>query len=205
MPTLFTCNDLVFGYPRRPLAQGNPLTLKLEEGFRLGLWGPNGSGKSTFLKTILGLIAPLQGSIHWQEGIRIGFVPQDLALTEILPMTVREVLLSLAHREASIEKIAQLVDIQDILDQPWRELSRGQRQRTLIGRALMRKPRVLILDEPYSALDEKIIARLIVTLKQENTSINLIIIDHDRERLWGQVDEVLEFTETGIVRKGRHD
>lgn len=137
--------------------------------------GPNGAGKTTLLKTVLGLIEPVTGSVkvfgkevatHKSE-IRklIGYVPQKDVMDLSIPVTVKDVVsmglygrhsLMLISRRKIMEKVSKalkIVGLSNLLETPFSHLSGGQQQRVLIARALVKSPRMLILDEPFSGID----------------------------------------------------
>jgi len=200
---LLALDDLVVGYPGRPLS--SPLALKIPTGARVGIIGSNGSGKSTLIKTLLGLVKVLGGSFQWQEKLVFGYVPQEDPVNPIFPITVHDLLKMGAMKkltrlrfsspdfETLAIKILGDMSILDLKDRLVRELSRGQRQRALIARALMAQPSVLILDEPYNALDfsfkEKL--RQMFAQWQDNFNVSIFIIEHDLNRIINLIDWVI--------------
>ena len=157
------------------------------------LLGPNGQGKTTLLRCILGLLKPQSGSLwispELQGRQRIGFVPQRCDLNPTLPTTVREfVLLGLvgirAKRVECEKRLAWALEKVGLgakgASSYW-SLSGGQRQRALVARALVRRPRLLILDEPTNGLDltteESLLGFLAELNEKEN--ITLLFVTHD--------------------------
>ncbi len=129
------------------------------------LVGPNGSGKTTFLKCVLGVLRPSAGRIELAEdirsGMRIGFVPQRCALKPTLPMAVADFVrlgltgTGIRGRKAE-ENIAWALEETGLLERrcaDYWSLSGGQRQRALVARGLVRRPELLVLDEPTNGLD----------------------------------------------------
>jgi NitT/TauT family transport system ATP-binding protein len=138
-----------------------PLDLKIAEGEFLSLLGPSGCGKSTALRIIAGLLAPTSGALHWfQDEPRISFVFQDPTLMPwaIVRENVRLPLdlMGVARAEADARVGAALtrVGLKDFTEAYPRALSGGMRMRVSIARALAAHPQVLLMDEPFAALDE---------------------------------------------------
>ncbi len=138
------------------------LTLDVFEGEFLTLLGPSGCGKSTALRLIAGLIAPSSGKIEWRGDAQpeTGFVFQEPTLMPwanvfdnvYLPLRLRGITRKLAR--AQIETTLALVGLKDFATAYPRELSGGMKMRVSIARALVLKPPILLLDEPFAALDE---------------------------------------------------
>lgn len=178
--------NFTFGY-KKPL-NAHPLNLDCGgEGvpFSLGLWGANGTGKTTCLKTLAGLMKPLSGRVLWKKNLHLAFVPQELGKNFYVPISVKEVLMQMCRleKQAEFENIVQTMEVDSILSGRWEDLSRGQKQKVLITRALMKKPDVLLLDEPFSALDEKTSEKIQNFLRQFKKDKSLILIDHQYDRL----------------------
>src|SRR5262249_44709000 len=137
------------------------LDLKIESGEFLSLLGPSGCGKSTALRIIAGLLAPTAGTLRWlQERPRIGFVFQDATLMPWavvrdnvrLPLDLMGVPRGKADGQA--EAALARVGLKDFTEAYPRALSGGMRMRVSIARALAAQPEVLLMDEPFAALDE---------------------------------------------------
>ncbi len=138
------------------------LNLNVGEGEFLTFLGPSGCGKSTALRLIAGLIEPTSGAVDWRDGARpeVGFVFQEPTLMPwanvfdnvFLPLRLRGVPKSNARGQ--IEEALSLVGLKDFANAYPRELSGGMKMRVSIARALVLKPGLLLLDEPFAALDE---------------------------------------------------
>ena len=191
---LITCSDLTLGYENIPVAQH--LSFTVEEGDYLCIVGENGSGKSTLMKTLLGLKAPLSGSVAFGGGLRpteIGYLPQQTPLQRDFPASVQEVVLSGClgrcgwrpfYSRAEKALAAQNMDrlgITGLARRCYRELSGGQQQRVLLARALCATRKLLLLDEPAAGLDPKVTAGLydLVARLNRQDGITILMISHD--------------------------
>lgn len=167
----------------------------------LTIMGPNGAGKSTLLKTVLGLTPLERGEVrvfgldpykHRREVVkRIGYVPQRERVNENVPLrTIDVVMMGLMgdylrpiKKDELIEKALKALEEVGLLDvayKPYRELSGGQKQRALIARAIVSDPELLLLDEPFSALDahsSKLVADLLK--KHNERGKTIILVTHD--------------------------
>ena len=138
------------------------LNMDVRDGEFLTLLGPSGCGKSTALRLVVGLIEPTSGTVEWRDDARpeIGFVFQEPTLMPwanvfdnvYLPLRLRGVSKSAARTQ--IEEALALVGLQDFANAYPRELSGGMKMRVSLARALVLKPAILLLDEPFAALDE---------------------------------------------------
>ncbi len=177
--------------------------------------GPNGAGKTTFIKSILGLIHPSKGEIKvfghnpFREGeyIRkiVGYVPQYIRISDVIPMNVLEtVLMGILVKKkppripskTDIQSALQALKVVDMVEYRERyihELSGGERQRVLIARAMVRKPKYLILDEPFTGVDVKSQRELIEFLHKIHVEnkVGMLIVVHDLAPIIRYVDKIL--------------
>ncbi|MBU8891213.1 MAG: ABC transporter ATP-binding protein [Bacteroidales bacterium] len=163
----------------------------------IGIIGPNGGGKTTLLNVILGLIKPFKGSVEFfddskaSRNNRIGYLPQINKIDKKFPITVNEVVLSgliygsaiftrytKSDREKAVETLER-IGICDIKNTSIEELSGGQMQKVLLARALVSSPRLLILDEPNTFVDNQFEGELYEILKELNKEMAIIIVSHD--------------------------
>ena len=143
--------------------------LSINEGDFVAITGPNGGGKTTLLRLILRLIKPTSGRVVYRSGgaevdeLEIGYLPQKNQIDSRFPITVEEVvalgLMSQKHlsKQERKERVRQTIALMGLEEHAKRligELSGGQLQRTLLGRAVVSRPRVLVLDEPLSYVDK---------------------------------------------------
>ena len=131
------------------------VSLDIRAGEIVTVVGPNGSGKSTLLRSLIGAVAPARGRITRAEGLRIGYVPQQLHIDPTLPLTVAR-FLDLPRRAAAPDARTALerAGAGDLATRQMSELSGGQFQRVLLARAILGEPQLLILDEATQGLDQ---------------------------------------------------
>ncbi len=192
MPQII-CENVSLGYDGKAVTEG--LNLNINAGEYWCVVGENGVGKSTFIKTLLGLIAPVSGEIKFSDGLKsteIGYLPQQTAVQRDFPASVREIVLSgclggmgrcpfySAQQKSLAVKNMEKLGISDLARRCYRELSGGQQQRVLLARALCATKSLLLLDEPVAGLDPvgaREMYELTKTLNDE--SITVIMVSHD--------------------------
>jgi zinc transport system ATP-binding protein len=168
------------------------VSLSVFEHDFIGIIGPNGGGKTSLLKAILGLLKPLHGSVkHSIDRSEIGYLPQGNQVDENFPITVKEVIASgLEHglkagfgaaksRRSKVEKALDTVGMKALHSRPIGELSGGELQRTLLARAIISSPRLLVLDEPDTHVDNLFETELYSLLKELNKNITILLVSHD--------------------------
>jgi len=192
--------------------QGFSMDLAILSGHRaIGLVGPSGSGKTTVLHALAGVLdvdeahlqvdgRRLDGQPPWDRGV--GLVVQDAMLFPLLD--VRGNLNFGAGRgsgEVSLEQVVDLLEIWPLMDRPVRDLSGGEKQRVALGRALMSAPEVLLLDEPFAALDAPRRARMVERLAavRETWPVPMVLVSHQPTDLQALVDEVFHLSEGRVV------
>jgi ABC-type Mn2+/Zn2+ transport system ATPase subunit len=165
--------------------------LSVERGEFVGVVGPSGSGKSTLLKAIAGSVVPIAGHVRRSSDLTIGYVPQVETVNWYFPVTVREAVLmarvgmrtlpwTSREERAEADRVLERLGIGDLGDRHIRELSGGQQQRVFIGRAMLRRPTLLLLDEPTSGVDVRTrhdVMHLIHDLHHEGIAI--VLSTHD--------------------------
>lgn len=171
-------------------------SMRIDENDFIGVIGPNGGGKTTLLKAILGLVVPSSGSLVFSEafndrGSNIGYLPQVNKFDHRFPITVYEVVVSgLARRnnwlrgshkadKAKAMDMLSEMGIEHLAHKPIGELSGGQMQRVFLSRALVSSPRLLILDEPDTYVDNNFETELYSKLVEVNQRMAIILVSHD--------------------------
>ena len=178
------------------------ITFDITRDSTLAVIGPNGAGKTILFKSLLGLV-PFKGEITWSKDVRVGYVPQKLAVDKDLPLTVNEFL---RLKENSKEKIFSALRNVGFLNEAKHphndmrvlatrlgDLSGGELQRVLIAYALLADPNVLLFDEPTAGVDvvgEETVYGLINKLKNEK-DLTIIFISHELEIVNKYADSVL--------------
>ena len=195
------------------------VSLEIKTGSLVALLGPSGSGKSTLLRMIAGLETPTSGEI-WLTGENatyksvqerhIGFVFQHYALFKHL--TVRQNIgFALELRKApkqriqqKVEELLSLVQLQGFGDRYPSQLSGGQRQRVALARALAVQPQILLLDEPFGALDAKVRKELRIWLRHLHKDVNVttVFVTHDQEEAMEVADQIVVMNQGRIEQVG---
>lgn len=216
--------DLSFSYDSgQQVLDG--INLTIERGEFTVIIGGNGSGKSTLIKNILGELKPEKGSVRILGRERngddyrdVGYVPQMSVVEKIaFPITVMElVVLNLydefgflkypkkRHKEKA-EKVLKKMNLFDYKDRPVNELSGGLKQRSMISRAMVHDPEILILDEPTVGVDKESRARFLETIGHLNREkdLTILMITHDLEEVmrWGGAQSLYEIKDKNLKRK----
>ena len=214
-------NQISLSFGQRKILDN--VNFAINKGQIVGLLGPNGVGKSTIFNLITGLIKPGYGSININsqnvnnypiylrtKKFKIGYVPQyggyfhDLTLLENLS-AIGEILIT--NKEKRIEKINSLIakfELDAVRDIKSKYLSGGQKKRLVIALALLSDPKILLLDEPFAALDVltiKMLQQIIVNLQSEY-NISILLCDHQARDLLTCVDVALVLSNCKVIATG---
>lgn len=170
------------------------VNLSIQPGEIVTLVGPNGSGKSTLLRAMIGALEPSAGRIIRAPNLRIGYVPQALAVDPHLPLTVRR-FLSLP-RPITNERAALALaraGLPMVGDRQLGDLSGGQRQRILLARALLNDPQLLVLDEPTQGLDQPGSAAFYQQIEtiRADTGCAVLMVSHELHVVMAASDRVI--------------
>lgn len=177
------------------------ISLSLQKGKILTIVGPNGGGKSCLIKILVGLLEPSSGILYRQSNLCIGYTPQRFQIDATLPLSVERFLTlipnppwhSKSMRETSLKHILEEVGVPQVLNQSIATLSGGELQRVLLARALLRKPELLVLDEPAQGVDlagQDELYRLIVKIRNTR-QCGIVLVSHDLSLVMAETDVVL--------------
>ena len=198
------------------------LNLSLNQGEILGLLGPNGVGKSTIFNVIIGLLQPNYGSVFIEKknvtqdpiffrtkNYKIGYVPQhggyfhDLTLRDNLKAISEIVINDKKLREERVNLLISKFELESLQNIKAEFLSGGQKKRLVISLALLSNPKILLLDEPFAALDIMTIKNLqqIIVDLQTQHNISIILCDHQARDLLSCVDLAIVLSNGRVVAK----
>ena len=218
--------DISYSYRGSNAPVVKNFSLDVTKGSFTTLLGPSGCGKTTLLRLISGFLEPSTGTIELngtnQKGIepdkrKIGMVFQDYALFP--HMTVRQNILfglkikrdklsnkklSKSRQEEKAAKIAENLDLQNLLDRFPNELSGGQQQRVALARSLVLDPEILLMDEPLSSLDTKLREKVREELKviQQKLKITTVYVTHDQEEALSLSDKIAVINDGSLLQYG---
>jgi ABC-type Mn2+/Zn2+ transport system ATPase subunit len=201
---LVSLQNVSLGYDSTPVVQA--VSLAIYPGSLIGLAGPNGSGKTTLFRTILGLLPPIGGTLSRNCPLsNFGYVPQSAALDPQFPLSASEVVEMGAYgrvrpyqflpasEKARVKEVLHQIGLPQLAARSFFSLSGGQKQRMLIARALMVNPRIMILDEPLSGVDEesrRSIAELLTKLTREK-GLAVFFSSHDLDMVQRVADSIV--------------
>lgn len=198
----------------------NDVSLSIREGEFVALVGPSGCGKSSILRMIAGLEAPSEGDLllHGEDASRLDPKDRDIAMVfqthALYPhMTVRQnlefalrmkVVYSAKEIEERIREAVDILDLAPLLDRKPKHLSGGQRQRVALGRALVRKPKIFLFDEPLSGLDAKMKNQMCVELGRLHSRLQatMVLVTHDQNEAMTMGDRVVCLSNGKIQQVG---
>ena len=195
MIPLIDIRNITVGYDENIIL--SDVSLTIHDSDFIGVIGPNGGGKTALLKTILGLLAPVRGEVFFHDCMtegnhhRIGYLPQINNIDRKFPISVSDVVKSgLMSRKRMIKRydknenefaglLMQEMGIYEIRNKAIGELSGGQIQRALLCRALVNQPKLLVLDEPNTYVDNRFEKELYEKLRILNEDIAILLVSHD--------------------------
>lgn len=216
MNSIVKVENLSFYYGQNQVLYN--LDFEIVKGEYVGLIGANGSGKTTLLSLILSLLEPTDGSISilgqdlktFKSWDKVGYVPQSLPVeSSNFPITVSELILanykgkSYKSTKNALETVLKIADIKNLENRLLSNLSGGQKQRVMIARSLVNQPKLLLLDEPTSGVDEKSQESFYEFLEHLNKAfeITIIFVSHDLEIIRKKAGRILCIDHFGITQQ----
>lgn len=199
--------NIAFSYDNRPLLCN--VNMVVHDCDFVGIVGSNGSGKTTLVRLILRLLKPTSGKILFSKNgkevasLSMGYVPQCSQIDRYFPISVREVvrmgLIEGKHicsyifnrQEEAVSRAVSRMNISAIADKPISMLSGGELQRTMLARAIVSHPDVLVLDEPSTYLDAASGDNLYALLQELNKECSIILVGHDVENIKKNAKQVI--------------
>ncbi len=208
---LLRAERLAFAHAQRPVLVD--VNLELYAGEFCALVGPNGSGKSTLVRLLLGLLRAQHGRVTAPSGnVVVGYVPQRHAIAPDVPATVAEIVetgllrgrLGMSGRlrrgrSAPVADALAAVGLADRSHSRWGELSGGQQQRVLIARALVRRPQLLVLDEPVAGVDapsQQAFRRILDAAVNDGTCV--LLVSHELSAVADALQRIVVLRHGGI-------
>lgn len=206
--------DITVAYPDRVVLPD--VSLRVDRGDFMTITGPNGGGKTTLLKVMLRLIRPDSGTVVYLDAngyptrrLPIGYLPQKSTIDTRFPITVGEVVRSgmirniwgrlPADATQRYDEVVSLMGIGQITDRPVGALSGGQLQRTLLGRAIISDPQVLVLDEPLSYVDKQFEHQIYSIMAELARRTTVVLVSHELSVISGMANRHI------IVDCGLHE
>ena len=168
----------------------------VHQGDFIAITGPNGGGKTTLLRIMLGLLRPTRGTVTRDRDVRVGYLPQKNMIDSHFPISVHEVissgLLALdmdkVERRRLYDETIRRVGLEAHADQPIGQLSGGQLQRALLGRAIISHPRLLVMDEPLSYIDKHFEAQLYDLMRELARDTTIVLVSHEMTTIAGMAN-----------------
>lgn len=189
---LLTARDVHFARAGRTILDG--IDLDLAPGEIVTLIGPNGAGKTTLVRILLGLERPDRGTVTRRDGLTVGYAPQRFDRDPAIPMTVAR-FLALGSRHTQMEAEAALGEVgaTRVIGQQLSQLSGGELQRVVLARALLRQPKLLVLDEPVRGVDYTGEAELydLIGRIRNARGVGILLVSHDLHVVMAQSDRVI--------------
>ena len=202
--------------------QIHDVSLQVKRNDFVGICGPNGGGKTTLLRVMIGLLKPMHGHIrYFKDGqevdqLKMGYLPQYSEIDRDFPITVREVVASgllksslfqlreSASETEAINSMLSYLHLEDKAQQSIRCLSGGELQRTLMARALVNQPDILLLDEPTTYIDSKTELQMNKMLEELDGQRTIIMVSHDRHYIEEHARMVVHMEQTAKLSSHSH-
>jgi zinc transport system ATP-binding protein len=182
------------GYVIRGKTILTDISLQLHSKEIITLIGPNGAGKTSLIRILLGLSHATSGTVERRHDLRIGYVPQRIVVPEVMPIRVYDFLnVTGLYDAAQCEHMLDEVSCAYLMYSPMQNISGGEMQRVLLARALLKKPQLLVLDEPASGMDIIGQQSLYETIKyiRDKHECGILMVSHDLHLVMAATDRVI--------------
>ena len=204
--TLISLENVSMAFDGRRVLED--VSMSVARGDFMAITGPNGGGKTTLLRIMLRLLRPTRGKVRYFDGgrevksLRLGYLPQKNMIDLRFPITVGEAVRSgllqgfggraRSERDHELfDAAVELTGIEELLDRPVGDLSGGQLQRTLLARAVVSRPEVLVLDEPLSYVDKRFEHRIYHIMEQLRRTTTIVLVSHEMSVISGMANRHL--------------
>ena len=195
--TLIDAKNITLCYDGKTIL--DDVSLRIGAADFLTIIGPNGAGKSTLLKVMMGLVRAGSGSVVREKNLRIGYMPQGFRANPSMPISVARFLdltgagAGAGAGAAESQTLAELAQIESLLDKPLQALSGGERQRVLLAQALAAAPQLLILDEPAQNLDlsGQLAFYALLDAIHRDTKTSILMVSHDLHMVMASTRQVV--------------
>ena len=212
--TLVRIEEATFAYGGDPVLEHITLTVSAHDF--IGVVGPSGSGKTTLLRLVLGTARPQRGKVTRRKDVAVAYVPQLETVNWNFPVTVTECVLMARsgrtlpwptrHERAEVARVLDRLSIGALAGRHIRELSGGQQQRMFIARALLRCPRLLLMDEPTTGVDVTSRHDMLHLLGELNAEgVAILLTTHDLNGVAAHIPELVALHRTVIARGTPHE
>jgi ABC-type Mn2+/Zn2+ transport system ATPase subunit len=193
------------------------VSVAIGAGQFVGVVGPSGSGKTTLLRAITGTVRPSSGAVRLRPGLRVGYVPQVETVNWNFPVTVGECVLmartrgrvlpwTSASERREVDAVLARLGLEGLAKRHIRELSGGQQQRVFIARALLRRPELLLLDEPTSGVDVRLRHEVLHLLDDLNAEgVAIVLTTHDLNGIAAHLPRLVCLNREVIASGRPHD
>lgn len=191
---LISLNSISLSREQRPILVD--VSIDINEGDFIAITGPNGGGKTTLLRIMLRLLKPDKGCVKYYHGrngeLTIGYLPQKNMIDSHFPISVHEVVesgllavkgLSKGETARRVNEVLMEVDMEIHADKPIGVLSGGQLQRALLGRAIISRPELLVLDEPLSYIDKRFETQFYSLIEGLKESTTVVLVSHEMTKI----------------------
>ena len=208
MDDLIRIQGATFGYDASPVLED--VTLTVRPGAFIGVVGPSGSGKTSLLRLLLGTATPQQGTVTRRPDVAVAYVPQLETVNWNFPVTVTECVLMARtgrtlpwptrHERAEVNQVLDRLGIGALAGRHIRELSGGQQQRMFVARALLRRPQLLLMDEPTTGVDVTSRHDMLHLLGELNAEgVAILLTTHDLNGVAAHLPQLVALNRTVVA------